>query len=103
MKRDELQRIILDTAGQGTDFACLLISYAIGKAINEKLGQNDFKDSVKVNGTRVPPCLFVDDINAISESYSKLQNQCDGISRALDTLSLQANEKKTMIIVRFRP
>ena len=54
---------------------------------------------MKVNGTRVPPCLFVDDINAISESYTKLQNQCNGISRALDTLSLQANEKKTMVIV----
>ena len=99
MGRDDMERKIVDTAGQGTDYACLMISYVMGKAVDDNVKVNNYEDSPRIDNIIIKPCLFVDDINSINDSYEKAVRSGEKLTKALDSLSLRANGDKTVIVV----
>ena len=102
MGRDELSRIVVDTVGQGTDFAVLLTSFSIGlileKFIKDQVS-DEWLDNIQVGDFRVPPFAFVDDINALCPDMEAMGNLATNITKALNYISLKANQTKTKVMI----
>lgn len=100
MNRDEISRIVRDSAGQGTDFAVVMTSYLMGMTMEKHLKKDGiYKELVKIGGNHVSPQGYVDDFKTMIDNLRSLLNTGDDMTKALDNVSLKANPDKSSVVV----